>query len=160
MHTADCLRAEDFPAKETNAGVAELLLRVRAATPVGLLDQTVEVFGQTDKLKDSRVRKAGPQAVIFEADSGARSVPMEDPARDDSVKGAIRLPCRADGCKNLVECRQMESLGKSVKLGRTDIGEARVGEINAMLDMEKNDSLAQERKGIARDKATQGKDNA
>lgn len=60
VHAAHCLRAEDVTAEETNAGVAEFLLRVRAATPIGLLDQAVEVLGETDELKDSRVREAGP----------------------------------------------------------------------------------------------------
>lgn len=96
VHTADCLRAEDVTAEQTDARVAELLLRVRAAASVGLLDQTVEELGETDKFKDRRVGKTRPQAVVFKANARARRIPMEDPPRDDSVEGAIALSRRAD----------------------------------------------------------------
>lgn len=45
VHTAHCLGAEDVSTEQTDTRVAELLLRVRAATSVRLLDQAVEVLG-------------------------------------------------------------------------------------------------------------------
>lgn len=55
LHTTHSLRAENVPAEQADAGIGQFLLRIRASSPVGFLDQTVIVLRQTHKLEDCGV---------------------------------------------------------------------------------------------------------
>lgn len=69
VHAAYRLRAENISTEQTDAGVTQFLLRVRAPSPVSFLDQLIVVLRQTDQLEDGRMRQAGPQPVVLKAHS-------------------------------------------------------------------------------------------
>ena len=57
LHAAHGLRAEDIPTEQTNAGIGQFLLRIRAPSPVGFFNQAVVILRQADEFEDCWVGK-------------------------------------------------------------------------------------------------------
>ena len=57
LHAAHGLRAEDIPTEQTNAGIGQFLLRIRAPPPVGFFNQAVVILRQADEFEDCWVGK-------------------------------------------------------------------------------------------------------
>lgn len=114
FHATHGLRAEDVSTEEADARVTEFLLGVRTATTVCFFNQAIEMLWQTDKLEDGRVRKTRPETMIFESDAWARSIPVEDPSRDNCVEWIVTAARRASWHEDIIKTRQMKSLCQSV----------------------------------------------